>query len=270
MEIAINEENKELNPKDLEDLKAAKLILENPGLAVKISNFIGKPIEKGFDYLPQEWNEKIGLITKDALLKAAQLAVFTMNNTVGVAKRNNLHKLAVFFTGGVGGFLGLGALAIELPISTTIMMRSICDVARNEGFSISNVKTKLDCIEVFALGGPTKKDDSADSGYIAVRMALAKSIAEAADFIVEKGIFEEGAPALIRLFTQIAERFSVQITEKTASEALPLIGAAGGSIINTLFMDHFQDMALGHFIVKRLEEKYGKEFIQEVYKKIST
>jgi hypothetical protein len=35
-------------------------------------------------------------------------------------------------TGGVGGLFGLPALAIELPISTTIMLRSIADIARSE------------------------------------------------------------------------------------------------------------------------------------------
>jgi len=34
---------------------------------------------------------------------------------------------------------------------------------------------------------------------------------------------------------------------------------------NTLFIDHFQDMARGHFIVRRLERKYGKEVVEETY-----
>jgi hypothetical protein len=34
--------------KDLNYLKIAKTLLENPGLAAKITNLLGKPIEKGF------------------------------------------------------------------------------------------------------------------------------------------------------------------------------------------------------------------------------
>jgi hypothetical protein len=30
-------------------------------------------------------------------------------------------------------------------------------------------------------------------------------------------------------------------------------------------MDHFQDTARGHFIVRRLERTYGKEAVQRVY-----
>ena len=46
---------------------------------------------------------------------------------------------------------------------------------------------------------------------------------------------------------------------------VPAIGAAGGAIINTLFIDHFQDMAHGHFIVRRLERKYGEAIVKEKY-----
>jgi hypothetical protein len=63
----------------------------------------------------------------------------------------------------------------------------------------------------------------------------------------------------------IAERFGVQVTEKAAAQAIPAIGAAGGAIVNTIFMDHFQDMARGHFIVRKLERKHGKERVERRY-----
>jgi hypothetical protein len=121
------------------------------------------------------------------------------------------------------------------------------------------------CIEVFALGGPNMNDDASESGYFAVRAALAQSVTKAAEYIAEKGLAEESAPALVRLIVQIAERFSIQVSEKAAAQAVPAIGAAGGAIVNTLFIDHFQDMARGHFIVRRLERKYGKEIVEETY-----
>ncbi|MDO9080670.1 MAG: hypothetical protein Q7U44_07695 [Desulfuromonadales bacterium] len=39
------------------DLRSAKEILENPGLAAKVSNFVGTPIEKGLKKLPEAWRE---------------------------------------------------------------------------------------------------------------------------------------------------------------------------------------------------------------------
>jgi len=145
------------------------------------------------------------------------------------------------------------------------MLRSIADIARSEGESISSMETKLACMEVFALGGTTRADDASEGGYYAVRAALAKSIADASEFLVTKTLTEEGAPVLIRFITVIAERFGIQVTEKAAAQAIPAIGAAGGAIINTLFMDHYQDMAKGHFIIRRLERKYSKALIEDTY-----
>jgi EcsC protein family len=61
----------------------------------------------------------------------------------------------------------------------------------------------------------------------------------------------------------------VTVSEQVAAKAIPILGAAGGSLVNVLFMDHFQNMARGHFIVKRLEKKYGIEGVREAYDSIA-
>ncbi len=145
------------------------------------------------------------------------------------------------------------------------MLRSIGDIAREQGESISNDETKLACLQVFALGGNSKDDDGAESGYFAVRAMLARAATEAAEHIAKHGLAQEAAPVLVRFMTVIAERFGVQITQKAAAQAVPAIGAVGGAAINTVFMDHFQDMAKGHFIVRKLERQYGQELIRQQY-----
>lgn len=253
---------------DLNDLKKAKALLEHPGIAAKITNLLGTPIEKGFKLLPGNWKVKIGELTRTALSRAVHAAVSTMKDAPGENASNIRHKLAVAATGGIGGFFGLPALAMELPISTTIMLRSIADIARSEDEAIHTIESKIACIEVFAMGGPSRSDDASESGYFAVRAALAQSVAKAAEFITQKGLVEEGSPALVRLIINIAERFSIQVSEKAAAQAVPAIGAAGGAMINTVFINHFQDMARGHFIVRRLERKYGKEKVKETYETV--
>ena len=257
-----------IQQQDWSDLRKAKRLLENPGLAAKITNLLGTPIEKGFGLLPGNWSVKIGEMTRAALSKAVHAAVFTMKDSPGEDASNRWHKLAVATTGGLGGFFGLPALAVELPISTAIMLRSIADIARSEAETIHTIGTQIACIEVFALGGPSMGDDASESGYFAVRAALAQSVSKAAEHIAEKGLAEESAPALVRLIIQVAERFSIQVSEKAAAQAIPAIGAAGGVIVNTLFIDHFQDMARGHFIVRRLERKYGRDLVKETYKAV--
>ena len=223
------------------ELLVAKSLLENPGLAVKITNLIGTPIEKGLALLPDNWNKNIAKVTEKSLIKASEAAIFTMKDIPGEESSNLWHKLGVAASGGVGGFFGLAAIAVELPISTSIMLRSIADIARSEGEFITTLETKMACLEVFALGGESDLDDGSESGYFAVRAALAKSVSEAAEFMVKKGITDEAAPILVKLITKIAEKFGVQVTQKAAAQAVPAIGAAGGAIINTLFIDHFQD-----------------------------
>ena len=253
---------------DRKELHVAKRLLENPGIGAKITNFIGAPIEKGFGLLPENWNKSIGEVTKTALLKASDIAIFTIKDIPGEASSNIWHKLGVAASGGVGGFFGIAAITIELPISTTIMLRSIADIARSEGEFVSNIETKLACLEVFALGGNSKSDDGVDSGYYAVRAALAKSLADASKFVANKALTDKSSPILIKFIAKVAERFGIQVTEKAAAQAIPAIGAAGGAIINTIFIDHFQDMARGHFLIRKLERKHGKVVIERLYAEI--
>lgn len=253
---------------DLQELQLAKNLLENPGVAAKITSLVGTPIEKAIRLLPENWNQQLTSVTKTALMKASNAVVFTMKDLPGENSSNVWHKVGVAVSGGVGGFFGLAALAVELPISTSIMLRSIADIARSQGESITAMETKLACLEVFALGGASSADDGSEGGYYAVRAVLAKSVADASQFLLTKSLTDESAPVLIKFVTVIAERFGIQVTEKAAAQAIPALGAAGGAIINTLFMDHFQDMAKGHFIVRKLERKYGTLTVQQEYARL--
>lgn len=257
-----------MSKKDLNELQLAKSILENPGIAAKITNLLGAPIEKGFEKLPDNWKDKIGTITQNSLLKATDAAIFTMEGNSIEEPSNKWHKLAVAASGGLGGFFGFAALAIELPVSTTIMLRSIADIARSQGEEIEENESKLACLEVFALGGESKSDDATESGYFAVRALLAKSISETIEQLTTKAGTKGTTPALMRFIANVSQRFGIQISEKAAAQALPILGAAGGAIINTVFIDHFQDMAKGHFIVRKLERIYGEEIVKKTYKSL--
>jgi len=232
-----------------------------------LANLLGTPVEKGLDLLPAKWQENVGAATQKSLLLALKGAVLTMEGKQQEASPW-WHKTAVAASGAAGGFFGLPALIIELPLSTTIMLRSIADIARANGETLKEISTQLACLEVFALGGPGNSDDGAETGYFAVRAALAKAVSEAAEYLVERGIVEEGAPALMRFIIQVAVRFQLQVTEKAAAMALPVLGAIGGGGINLLFIDHFQDMSRGHFTVRRLERKYGEELVKLTYDKL--
>ena len=256
-----------MSPEDLTDLKYAKSLLENPGFAARIINLIGKPIEKGFELLPEKWSTVVNKAARVSLKKALTVVVTTLGTSEGRSS-DIMHKILVSVSGAGGGAFGLPALAIELPISTTIMLRSIADIARSEGEDLNDPHVKIECIQVFALGGSSKNDDASETGYFAVRTALARTVSDAAQHIATKGLTRESAPVLLRLISRVSSRFGVVVSEKVAAQAIPLIGAAGGALINSLFIDHFQDVARGHFIIRRLEKRYGENEVRKLYRRV--
>src|SRR6478736_9744250 len=162
-----------LEANDLAALSDAVHILENPGLAVQITNLIGKPIEFAVSAIPDSVSRRIGDATRSALRSSLRVAVSTMNSERGATPSNTIHKILTTLTGAVGGAFGLPALAVELPVSTSIMLRSMADIARGEGEDVHSAETQLACLEVFALGSRSVADDDAETGYYATRAALA-------------------------------------------------------------------------------------------------
>jgi hypothetical protein len=258
----------EFTDADLADLRQARTRLEYPSLTAKIADLVGRPIEKGFRLLPKNWNQKVGEATQAALFKGLVFSIRTMGSPDPRSARNWLHKMVVVGSGMTAGAIGPYSLIVELPFSTCVILRSIADIARSEGHDISLVQVKLACLEVLALGGRSAKDDSAETGYWTVRAALAKAVSEAASHLAQKGLTEKGAPPLARLVAAIASRFGTVVTEEAAAKAIPVVGALSGGAVNYLFMNHFQEMARGHFVVMRLEKKYGQELVEKTYREL--
>ncbi|MEY2340743.1 EcsC family protein [Acidithiobacillus sp. IBUN Pt1247-S3] len=258
-----------MTEEDSAELRAAHDLLENPGLAARLIDRLGVPIEHGLKRLPKQWNREIVHITERALNKAAETALLTLDDAPFRSPSRLWHKAAVAASGGVGGFFGLSALAIELPVSTTIMLRSIIDIARSQGECITTPETKAACLEVFALGSTTRhEDDAAETGYYATRVALSGFVAEVGRASTSgAGVASNGA--VLALLRKVAERFGVAVTDKAMAQLVPAIGAIGGATINTIFIAHFQDMATGHFLIRKLERKYGEALVAESYRALS-
>lgn len=259
-----------LTRKDLEDLRQAKMLLENPGLAAKLSSMLGSPIEKGIKMLPAKVQRGINSATEAALMKALDVAVRSLGAKRPLTASDRMHRIGAATSGAIGGAFGLVAIGIELPVSTTLILRSIADIAAVEGEDPRHIDTKLACLTVFALGSTKdKRDNATESGYFAARAALAAAITEAGAHLARKGLSKSGAPALVRLVAAIGARFGIVVSEKAAAQAIPIIGAAGGAVVNTVFIGHYQDMARGHFIVRRLEKIHGAEPVRAAYTKVS-
>jgi len=257
----------EIKEEHLEEIKAAKLLLENPNQWIQIANKIGKPIELGMNKLPEKFREPINKAVHKSIEKAVNYVAYSFNEKIKIDPL--AYKVASAATGFGGGFFGFPGLFIELPITTMMILRAILETAKNKGGNINDLQTRLSCIEVFALGGISSKDNASESGYYTVRIGITKAINEVTKYITGKGLAREGAPFLIRLITNISARYGIVVSEKIMAQSLPILGGLTGAAINTIFMDHFQKMASGHFTIQRLERIYDPSLVKEAYDSIS-
>jgi EcsC protein family len=258
------QETSDITPEDWAALQKAVKSLEHPSLAARLTNLVGKPVELIGYALPAFASKAIASATSKGLEAALKVALRTLPKVTRTGSQF-FHRALATASGAAGGTFGLAALPVELPVSTVIMLRSIADIAQSEGENLSDPESILSCVEVFALGGRSGSADASESGYFAVRGMLAKTVTEAARFVAERGLIKEGAPILLKFITQVAARFGLVVTQKVAAQALPVVGALGGAAVNYAFIEHFQDVARGHFTVRRLERLYGKEKIRSEY-----
>jgi hypothetical protein len=257
-----------LSQGDLGLLKKAHRHLEHPSLAVRLTNVVGTPLEIAFKLLPKDWYQKLHNIAESSIMKALEVAVGSLKESRQIKPRNRFHKVLGMCSGGVGGCFGLPSLLVEIPVSTTIMLRSIAEIARSQNEDIEQLETRLACLEVFSLGARSAEDDAAETGYYGIRIALSLSLRNAQHHIFEHGLKGE-TPLLVKLVRVISSRFGIALSEKAAAQAIPLIGAVGGAAINVVFIQHFQDIAWSHFTMRRLERLYGQELVRSEYELLS-
>ncbi len=254
---------------DLVMLASAAQQLETSSLAASISHIVGLPIEKAMSALPGHWSNIVSRITKKALEKALDAALFSLKRQAN-KPANKIHMLFAGVSGAVGGSFGIAALAVELPVSATIMLRSIGEIARGYGENLEELDSKMACLTVFALsgGGSAKGAEAADTSYYAVRSFLTKALGDTANHITVHGFSKEGAPVLVKLINAVSVRFSIPVSGKLAAQSLPVMGAVSGASVNWLFIRHYQRMAEAHFTIRHLEREYGSQEVEQRYSDI--
>jgi len=254
---------------DHDALAAAARRLEEASLAGRLAALAGKPVGLVQRALPTAASTAIGNATRRALERALEVALFSLKNR-RLGGGRALHSGLACASGAIGGAFGLPALAVELPVSTTIMLRAIAAIAQQEGEDLADPRTGLACLEVFALSGPAAGKQGVETDYFTVRAMLARGLVEVADFAVDKGAIREGAPVFVRFLTQIASRFGIVVSQKVAAQTIAVLGAVDGAAVNLAFTEHFQDVARGHFTVRRLERVYGADVVRTEYDRIKS
>lgn len=275
-----------LSQSDREFIEKAAQYFQNPGVVIKGLNALGSGVDKAQKLLPEGAQKKISAAVTVSLQKALKATLSTVSKDPSHATltdsnssarfKGRLHTVATTLTGGVGGFFGLAALPIELPLTTMVMLRSIASTATEFGENLNSPQTALECLVVLTLGGPGTKDDLSDTAYYALRSSLAVSVEKAAAFIASKqakqvaeALANGSAPALVNFIARVAGFFEVKVTRKLLAQAAPVVGGVGGAALNAAFTEFYNQAARYHFGLRKLEREYGQSLVQSTFEAAS-
>lgn len=200
-------------------------------VGIQVLNVIGGQAEGLLDRLPEGMRDRLGDGTEQAL-KLAMSAAHRSRGVVG-EQPGWLTRLATTAMGAAGGFGGLPSAMAELPVTTTILLRAIQDVAIEHGFDPAEQAVTFDCIQVLAAAGPLDHDDGADIAFLSTRLAVT------------------GA-TINTLIARVAPRLATVLGQKLAAQTVPVLGAAAGAATNYAYTSYYQQMAHVHFGLRRL------------------
>ncbi|EAQ23162.1 EcsC family protein [Roseovarius sp. 217] len=205
---------------------------------IDLLNLVGGQAEGLLDRLPPALRMRLNETTEEALRRAAEIA-HRSRSVVGEQPGWRTRALTASM-GAVGGMGGLPSALAELPMTVTVLLRAIQDVAVEHGFDPSEPSIRFDSIEVFGAAGPLERDDGANAGFIGTRMTVT-------------------GPALTALIARVAPRLAAVLGQKLAAQTVPILGAAAGAATNYAYTRYYQDMAQVHFGLRRLAIDAGRE-----------
>ena len=125
-----------LSDKDQRALEQAVRALESQNFALRIADYAGKPLNRALGLVPTA-NATLRRVVHKAVMQSLELAVDSLEEEVHPPS-TWLPKAMTGLTGGIGGLFGFAALPFELPLTTTLMLRSIADIGRHHGEDMSS------------------------------------------------------------------------------------------------------------------------------------
>jgi len=235
--------------------RAAILMADSRGLLMRVTALFGRRIEAmrsrisraGDKFGGPAWAEltqRVQDALEDTLWSSYDVATAGLMAVPRIARskqprRNGAHRVAAAMSGVASGFVGLPGVLFDIPFTTTTILRSIAEVARDAGEDLAAEETKRACLEVLAFGGPSAADDETEIGYWATRIGM-------------------NHLAVTLLIKSAAGRFGVVLSEKFLAQAVPVAGAVAGGALNYAFTEYYQTMAQVHFCLRALDRRTGE------------
>jgi hypothetical protein len=232
-----------LAPHDLAELdRAAAEYLAAKGRLMGTLEKMGHLLQSGLHRLPSGVQRSMAERARDALELGYRAAILGLDAEPTKGDRTLGYRLGGMASGALGGMGGFMTTLAELPVTTTLIMRSIAEIAQSEGHDVRDAEVRAHCIEVFAFGGPLDEDDDADLAFWGARLA---------------------GREVAGLMVSVAARYAPAMVTKFAMQAAPILGGAVGAGLNLLYMQFYQAMARVVFRLLPLEQRHGREAVRE-------
>ncbi len=199
--------------------------------AVKFLNALGGQAESLIDQLPQPVRAGLRDATEQALNVSVSAAERSRRAVPDQASWVNTAVTTAM--GAAGGAGGVSTALVELPLTTTLLFRTIQGTAAKYGFDPRAASTKYDSLRVFAAAGPLQSDDGADTAFLTVRLSVTGQM-------------------LGGLAKVLAPRFSVVLGQKLAAQSVPVLGAMAGATTNFVYARYYEQIAHVQFGLRRL------------------
>ncbi|MDO6590135.1 protein EcsC [Loktanella sp. D2R18] len=216
------------------------------GVLMTAITFVGGQVEDGLKLLPKPVRGQVDDIARKALERSFDLAAKSRGGLGKSIGSDRAHKALGTVSGALGGVGGLPTALVELPIATTVIFRAVLHVAEDYGEDPHSVETRMACLAVFGAGGPGAEDDGVDTAFIGARLGLS------------------GA-AVHGLISKVAPKFAAVMTQKLATQTVPILGAAAGAGTNYAFVDYYVALAHVHFGLRKLARDHGEAEVTEAF-----
>ncbi len=213
---------------------------------MQIVSFVGGQVEDGMKVLPARHRARLDAAATRGLRASYDAAGRTQGGMGKYVSSDRAHKALASVSGALGGLGGLPTALVELPLATTVIFRSVQQIAAQYGEDPTSPETRAQCLQVFGKGGPGEDDDGIDTSFIGARIGLS------------------GA-AINKLISKVAPKFATVLGQKLASQTIPLLGAAAGAGTNYTFVSYYTDIAHVHFGLRQLARDYGIDAVSDAY-----
>jgi len=244
---------------ELRELAAiAALYADANGLFMRIADWAGRTTENALRQLPVDWRTTLHQASIAALQAAYDGARNSqredeagswIDDLLSSARGEAWHKSAATLAGVLGGLGGFATTLIDLPVTTTLILRSIQQIAAGYGEDIATADVRNQCLIVFALGGPLPEDDDQAAGLWVTRLGLTGQTVAA-------------------LVNAAAPRVGAVVGEKLLAQAVPILGALAGGAINSAYAQYYQTMAHVHFRLRRIERAHDADQVRSCFEQI--